>query len=162
MDLAIPFSDWIALQSSHRVGEQPHCAADRRECGTLRAAGHGPGLEVVSSAMPGAFEASVLSHPAFPERGAKMATAIRDGERPARCYADGEAAMTLTLVVRMGARVPEIAGISAGGMPDRVKCLHVLVAHSLAAGPGVNPLGDEALALLPEWGADGPCVKVGP
>ena len=34
-------------------------------------------------------------------------------------------------------------------MPDRVKCLHVLVAHALAAGPGVNPLGDEALALLP-------------
>ena len=47
--------------------------------------------------------------------------------------------------------VPEIAGVSAGGMPDRVKCLHVLVAHSLAAGPGVNPLGDEALAALPAW-----------
>lgn len=44
--------------------------------------------------------------------------------------------------------VPHIAGISAGGMPDRVKCLHVLVAHALAAGPGVNPLGDEALAEL--------------
>lgn len=37
---------------------------------------------------------------------------------------------------------------SAGGMPDRVKCLHVLIAHSLAKGPGVNPLGDAALALL--------------
>jgi hypothetical protein len=49
---------------------------------------------------------------------------------------------------------------SAGGMPDRVKCLHVLVAHSLAAGPGVNPLGDEALALLPEWWATGACVQV--
>ncbi len=44
--------------------------------------------------------------------------------------------------------VPEIEGISAGGMPDRVKCLHVLAAHALAAGPGVNPLGDETLALL--------------
>ena len=44
--------------------------------------------------------------------------------------------------------VPHIAGISAGGMPDRVKCLHVLIAHALAAGPGVNPLGDEALAEL--------------
>ncbi len=54
--------------------------------------------------------------------------------------------------------VPEIEGISAGGMPDRVKCLHVLVAHSLAVGRGVNPLGDEALALLPQWWADGPCV----
>ena len=48
--------------------------------------------------------------------------------------------------------VEHIAGISAGGMPDRVKCLHVLVAHSLAAGPGVNPLGDEALALLAQRG----------
>lgn len=48
--------------------------------------------------------------------------------------------------------------VSAGGMPQRVKCLHVLVAHSLATGPGVNPFGDEALALLSDWGADGPCV----
>ncbi|EHI14395.1 DUF501 domain-containing protein [Mycolicibacterium thermoresistibile] len=39
---------------------------------------------------------------------------------------------------------------SGGGMPDRVKCLHVLIAHSLAKGPGVNPLGDEALAMLAE------------
>jgi hypothetical protein len=38
--------------------------------------------------------------------------------------------------------------LSAGGMPDRVKCLHVLIAHSLAKGPGCNPLGDEALATL--------------
>lgn len=44
--------------------------------------------------------------------------------------------------------VPEIAGVSAGGMPDRVKCLHVLVAHALAVGPGISPLGDEALALI--------------
>ena len=43
-------------------------------------------------------------------------------------------------------------------MPTRVKCLHVLVAHSLAVGPGVNPFGDEALALLPEWWSRGPCV----
>lgn len=56
--------------------------------------------------------------------------------------------------------VPEIAGISAGGMPDRVKCLHVLLAHTLAAGPGVNPLGDETLAALEPWGAAGPCVVV--
>ncbi len=54
--------------------------------------------------------------------------------------------------------VAEIAGISAGGMPDRVKCLHVLVGHALAAGPGVSPLGDEALAALPDWWREGPCV----
>lgn len=41
--------------------------------------------------------------------------------------------------------VPEIAGVSAGGMPTRVKCLHALVGHALAAGPGVNPIGDLAL-----------------
>jgi uncharacterized protein len=56
--------------------------------------------------------------------------------------------------------VPEIDGISAGGMPDRVKCLHVLAAHALAAGPGVNPLGHEVLALLGAWWADGPCVDL--
>ena len=56
------------------------------------------------------------------------------------------------------AHVDEIEGISAGGMPNRVKCLHVLVGHALAAGPGVNPLGDEALAALPDWWAAGPCV----
>lgn len=48
--------------------------------------------------------------------------------------------------------VPEIEGISAGGMPHRVKCLHVLVAHSLASGRGVNPLGDLALDRLAAWG----------
>jgi len=58
------------------------------------------------------------------------------------------------------AHVPEIAGVSAGGMPSRVKCLHVLVAHALAAGPGVNPLGDEALEALPAWWSAGPCVEV--
>ena len=55
--------------------------------------------------------------------------------------------------------VEHIAGISAGGMPDRVKCLHVLAAHALAAGPGVNPLGDEVLALLPQWWLTSPCSQ---
>ncbi len=41
--------------------------------------------------------------------------------------------------------VEELDGISAGGMPDRVKCLHALVGHALAAGRGVNPIGDIAL-----------------
>jgi uncharacterized protein len=56
--------------------------------------------------------------------------------------------------------VPEIDGVSAGGMPDRVKCLHALAAHALAAGPGVNPLGDEVLAAVGRWWAPGPCVAV--
>jgi len=49
--------------------------------------------------------------------------------------------------------VEEIAGISAGGMPDRVKCLHALVGHALAAGPGVNPIGDLALERA-AWSPD--------
>ncbi len=57
----------------------------------------------------------------------------------------------------LGIDVPEITEISAGGMPDRVKCLHSLIAHSLAVGPDVNPLGDEALAKLPKWWIGNPC-----
>jgi hypothetical protein len=60
--------------------------------------------------------------------------------------------------------VPELAGVSAGGMPTRVKCLHALAGHALAAGPGINPVGDLALAeaaeadprvaaLVPAWAA---------
>jgi uncharacterized protein len=48
--------------------------------------------------------------------------------------------------------------VSAGGMPGRVKCLHVHVAHALAVGPGVNPFGDETVALLKaDWPA-GDCA----
>lgn len=57
--------------------------------------------------------------------------------------------------------VPELDGVSAGGMPARVKCLHSLLAHALAAGPGVNPFGDEVwdrLARDDPWWRDGPCV----
>lgn len=49
--------------------------------------------------------------------------------------------------------VEEIDGISAGGMPTRVKCLHSLVAHSLAKGKGVNPIGDIALERC-SWSPD--------
>jgi hypothetical protein len=49
---------------------------------------------------------------------------------------------------------------SAGGMPERVKCLHALVAHELAV-PGANPFGREALDALPEWWRSGSCVAAG-
>jgi len=49
-------------------------------------------------------------------------------------------------------RPEEIEGVSAGGMPTRVKCLHALVGHALAAGRGVNPIGDLTLAVLIERG----------
>lgn len=55
--------------------------------------------------------------------------------------------------------VAEIEGISAGGMPHRVKCLHVLVAQSLACGPGVNPFGDEVLEELGAWWSQRSCAS---
>lgn len=79
----------------------------------------------------------------------EMSERIADDESLATAYAHAHTDY-LTRRAELG-EVPEIDGISAGGMPTRVKCLHVLVAHSLAVGPGVNPFGDEALALLPNW-----------
>lgn len=48
--------------------------------------------------------------------------------------------------------------VSAGGMPERVKCLHVHVAQALACGPGLNPFGDEVLAQITDWWTCGPCA----
>lgn len=55
------------------------------------------------------------------------------------------------LAISLGIDVREITGISAGGMPLRVKCLHALTAHALAKGPGVNPLGDEVVATIADF-----------
>ena len=89
------------------------------------------------------------------EMSARLATDVDLAERYAAAHED-----YLERRSQLG-QVPEIEGISAGGMPSRVKCLHVLVGHSLAAGPGVNPLGDEALVMLPEWWAAGSCCGWG-
>jgi hypothetical protein len=60
-------------------------------------------------------------------------------------------------------QVPAISQISAGGMPRRVKCLHALAAHALAAGPDVNPLGDLVLIeLAPVWRPDRCSCSPGP
>jgi hypothetical protein len=61
-------------------------------------------------------------------------------------------------LARRDAIEPLDTRVAAGGMPTRVKCLHVHVAHALATGPGVNPFGDEVLAQLDDWGAEGKCV----
>ncbi|MFG1921161.1 DUF501 domain-containing protein [Cryptosporangium sp. NPDC048952] len=55
--------------------------------------------------------------------------------------------------------VPEIDGVTAGGMPTRVKCLHALAGHALAAGPGVNPFGDEAVEAVGNWWERNPCCS---
>lgn len=57
--------------------------------------------------------------------------------------------------------VPEIAGVSAGGMPTRVKCLHALLGHALAAGPGVNPIGDQVRELVGQFWRE-PCLGQSP
>lgn len=86
----------------------------------------------------------------------RMSERLADDEALAGRYADAHA----DYLARRAAiaDVPELAGVSAGGMPTRVKCLHVLAAHALAAGPGVNPLGDETLAALGPWWAYGSCL----
>lgn len=87
---------------------------------------------------------------------ADMTGRLADDRALAAAYAHAHEAY---LADRAGlGEVPEIDGVSAGGMPVRVKCLHALVAHSLAAGPGVNPIGDEALEMLKQTWYPG-CIE---
>jgi hypothetical protein len=91
----------------------------------------------------------------------QMEARLADDEELAASYAAAHRAYLAdrsALAELSGRSVDEIAGVSAGGMPDRVKCLHALAAHALAAGPGVNPLGDEVLAELGAWWEQGSCV----
>ncbi len=74
-------------------------------------------------------------------------------------HLDYEAARS-ALAKQENINVPELAGVTAGGMPDRVKCLHSLVAHALAAGEDVNHLGDEALIALDQWWINKPCSEI--
>lgn len=90
----------------------------------------------------------------------EMTDRLADDEALAAAYAAAHADYLARRAAL--ADVPEIEGVSAGGMPRRVKCLHVLAAHSLATGPGVNPLGDEVLEALPDWWLRHPCSEDGP
>ncbi len=102
-----------------------------------------------ASSLIGTLEASGLMK--------EMSVRLLEDEELAASY---RAAHEAYLAARTAiAEVAEIDGISAGGMPDRVKCLHVLAGQSLAQGRGVNPLGDEVLDALGEWWASGPCVS---
>ena len=56
-----------------------------------------------------------------------------------------------------GVRLLPPGAASAGGMPDRVKCLHALAAHELAV-QGANPLGREAVQAAGSWWRAGRCV----
>lgn len=86
----------------------------------------------------------------------EMADRIAADDEVARAYSAAHEDY-LARRARRG-HVPAIAGVSAGGMPDRVKCLHVLAAHALAAGPGVNPFGDEVVAAITPWWQRSSCA----
>lgn len=90
----------------------------------------------------------------------EMEARLRTDEQLAASYRNAHEAY-LADRAELGA-VEEIDGISAGGMPDRVKCLHVLAGHALAAGRGVNPLGDEVLDLVGPWWRANPCSAASP
>ncbi len=94
-----------------------------------------------------------LTHPALVAAASRLESSGVMKEMTARLATDPELAAAYrraheSYLAERDAVEPLGTTFSAGGMPDRVKCLHVLIAHSLAKGRGVNPLGDEALAML--------------
>ncbi|GFP48830.1 hypothetical protein LAUMK7_04765 [Mycobacterium kansasii] len=94
-----------------------------------------------------------LTHPVLTAAASRLETTglMREMTHRLRCDSGLAAAYRRaheSYLAERDAIEPLGTSVSAGGMPDRVKCLHVLIAHSLAKGAGVNPLGDEAVALL--------------
>ena len=83
----------------------------------------------------------------------------RLADDPALAYQYGRAHESYLAQREAILHVPEVEHVSAGGMPTRVKCLHVLVGQSLADGPGLNPFGDEALAMLAGAWPTGSCAE---
>jgi hypothetical protein len=84
-------------------------------------------------------------------------------EMSARLAADPELAQAYlsahrSYLAERDAIEPLGTDFSGGGMPERVKCLHVLMAHALAKGQGVNPFGDESVALAAEHGLRGTAI----
>jgi len=94
-----------------------------------------------------------VTHPALTAAASRLESSGLMKEMTARLAADPELAAAYrcaheSYLAERDAIEPLGTKFSGGGMPDRVKCLHVLIAHSLAKGRGVNPFGDEALAML--------------
>jgi hypothetical protein len=92
-----------------------------------------------------------------------MTARLRSDSRLAERYAaaHGDYVARRAAAAHQAGQEPLPAGTqSAGGMPDRVKCLHALAAHALAA-PGVNPLGAEAVQAAGAWWQSGPCIPDG-
>ncbi|AMT69980.1 DUF501 domain-containing protein [Mycobacteroides immunogenum] len=94
-----------------------------------------------------------LTHPALTAAASRLESGGLMREMTERLAADEDLAAAYrraheSYLAERDAIEPLGTTVTAGGMPDRVKCLHVLIGHSLAAGPGVNPLGDEAIRAL--------------
>lgn len=94
-----------------------------------------------------------LTHPVLTAAASRLESSGMMREMTERLAHDENLAATYrraheSYLVERDAVQPLGITFSGGGMPDRVKCLHVVIAHSLAKGPGVNPFGDEALAVL--------------
>ncbi|MGW4097350.1 DUF501 domain-containing protein [Mycobacterium sp. NPDC004974] len=94
-----------------------------------------------------------LTHPALTAAASRLESSGLMREMSERLQQDEELAATYlraheSYLAERDAIEPLGTTFTGGGMPDRVKCLHVVMAHSLAKGRGVNPFGDEALAVL--------------
>jgi hypothetical protein len=158
------------------IGAEDRAAVERqlgREPRAIAAVGHrcGCGLpDVVTTEprLPGGTPFPTTFYLTCPRAASRIGTLEGSGlmkQMQARLAEDPELAAAyrgahdryLAARAELGS-VPEIEGVSAGGMPDRVKCLHVLAGQALAQGRGVNPLGDEVLDLLGPWWEEGPCV----
>ena len=159
-----PYSDADASVVEQQLGRQPRGVAGvawRCPCGK-------PGVLATEPRLPDGTPFPTTYYLTCPRAVAAVSTLEADGvmaEMSQRLVDDPALAAHYYRAheayraarAEFGPAVPEIGGISAGGMPTRVKCLHVLVGHALAAGRGVNPLGDEALDLLGEFWAK-PCL----
>jgi uncharacterized protein len=94
-----------------------------------------------------------LTHPVLTAAASRLESSGMMRDMTARLATDTELAAAYrraheSYLAERDAIEPLGTTFSGGGMPDRVKCLHVLIAHSLAKGRGLNPLGDEAVAVL--------------
>ncbi|MEB3021269.1 DUF501 domain-containing protein [[Mycobacterium] crassicus] len=103
-----------------------------------------------------------LTHPALTAAASRLESSGLMAEMTERLHHDSELAAAYrcaheSYLAERDAIESLGTTFTGGGMPDRVKCLHVLIAHSLAKGRGVNPFGDQALAIL---AAEPPMARV--
>lgn len=94
-----------------------------------------------------------LTHPVLTAAASRLESDGLMREMTSRLAADPDLALAYrrahdSYLAERDAIEPLGTTFTGGGMPDRVKCLHVLIAHALAKGRGLNPFGDEALAQL--------------